>query len=194
MPEPRPSDRWLIDNSAYARAADPAVASVWADEVRAEALVACGPFVIEALFSARDAGELSPLIEELTDGLSYLDADAETWRLAREAQLALAEVAPQLHRRPPVDYLIAAMAHQHHLGVLHYDSDYELISQHSALRFEPRWIVPRGSLARSGEDPLRPIRREITARLARFTRADDLPTLERVIAKLDQELEAAEDR
>jgi hypothetical protein len=30
--------------------------------------------------------------------------------------------------------------------VLHYDSDFDLIAEHTELEFESRWISPRGSL------------------------------------------------
>ena len=183
--------RYLLDTSVYARAAEPAVAAVWTQALRANQIVSCGPFVTEALYSARDAQEVGALIEELTAGLFYLDADAETWRLAREGLLEMAGVAPQFHRRPPVDFLIAALAHQHELSVLHYDSDYDLIGKHTSLRYESRWVVPQGTLDGADLDVLRPYRRGITARLGQFTEPEDAGVFERLIAMLDNEIATA---
>lgn len=41
--------------------------------------------------------------------------------------------------------LIAAAAAEAGVGVLHYDADYDTLA--TVLRFESRWIAPRGSLA-----------------------------------------------
>ncbi|MEX2447351.1 MAG: PIN domain-containing protein [Solirubrobacterales bacterium] len=183
--------RYLIDNSAYARAADPAVAPIWAAALRADRLVSSGPFVIEALYSARNGEELAETLEELTEGVPYLDADAATWKRAHRAQAQMAAVAPQFHRRPPVDFLIAALADRHGLGVLHCDRDYDLLAEHSGLRFESRWAVPPGSLGDAGSDPLRPFRRAVSARLAQFAEAEAQPIFERVIAVLDEEIARA---
>ncbi len=45
----------------------------------------------------------------------------------------------------PADFLTAAIVAQHELGVLHYDSDYDLIADHTSLEFESVWIAPPGS-------------------------------------------------
>ncbi len=141
---------------------------------------------MEALYSARDYDELTDLLEELTTGLRYVDLDGSTWRLAFEAQRRMAAVAPQFHRRPFANYLIAAAAHQHGLAVLHYDRDYDLIRQHAGLRFESRWIAPPGNLDDGPADSLRPLRRAITARLAQFTGPAAEDIYRRVIDLLDE--------
>ncbi len=78
--------------------------------------------------------------------MPYVDLGEPVWRLARNAQLEMARVSARHHRRPPIEYLIAAAAHRHGLGVLHYDRDYELIERHTSLTFEARWVAPAGSL------------------------------------------------
>jgi predicted nucleic acid-binding protein len=176
----------LVDNSTWARVGHPEVAAVWARALGEDRLVACGPFVMEALYSARDLDELTELREELTAGLRYVDLDGSTWWLAFEAQRRMAAVASQFHRRPFADYLIAAAAHQHGFAVLHYDRDYDLIAQHAGLRFESRWIAPPGSLDDGPPDTLRPLRRAITARLAQFTGPAAEDTYRRVIDLLDE--------
>lgn len=180
----------LVDNSVYARLGHPTVATVWCEAQARDELVACGPFVGEALYSARDVAELEQLLEELTLGMRYVGLDDRTWRLAYEAQRRMAAVAPQFHRRPLGDYLVAAAAHQHRLGVLHYDHDFDLLVEHSGLRFESRWVAGPGSLADRGTDALRPLRRAITARLAQLSGAEAASVYAEVVDLLDEALEA----
>lgn len=189
-PPALPQGRNLIDNSVYARAALPEVAPIWAEALRADRLVSSGPLVIEALHSTRST-DLADAFEELTEGLPFILPDGETWHLAHRAQLEMGRVAPEFHRRPPIDYLTAALAHQHDLGVLHYDGDCDLLAEHSGLRFASRWVVPRGTLRETSTSALRPYRRAIRDRLARFTAATDQEALERVIELLDEELRVA---
>jgi hypothetical protein len=42
--------------------------------------------------------------------------------------------------------VLAAIAHQQHVAVLHYDKDYEILGEHSGLSFESDWLAPRGTL------------------------------------------------
>ena len=42
--------------------------------------------------------------------------------------------------------MIAALAHSHGVGVIHYDSDFDVILEMSDLDFESVWLMPRGSL------------------------------------------------
>jgi predicted nucleic acid-binding protein len=143
---PLGSARYLVDNSVYARAHHPLVAPIWSEGLRREQLVSCGPFAAEAVYSARNATEAVELVEELTEGMPYVEVGESAWRLARNAQLELAHISERFHRRPPIDFLIAAAAHEHGLGVLHYDRDYELIEQHTSLSFEARWVAGPGRL------------------------------------------------
>jgi hypothetical protein len=126
------------------------------------------------------------LLEELTEGMPYVELDDSTWRLAFEAQRSMAAVAPQFHRRPFADYLVAATAHQRGLGVLHYDRDYDLLAEYAGLRFESRWVAAPGSLEDRPADALWPLRRAITARLAQFSGSAAENIYRRVIDLLDE--------
>lgn len=108
--------------------------------------MSCGAFAMEALYSGRNAEEVEELHAELTRGMRFVEMDGAIWRSALLAQVELAAVLERFHRRPPIDYLIAATADHHGLGVLHYDGDYDLIAEHSSLEFESRWVVEPGSL------------------------------------------------
>ena len=109
---------YLLDNSVYARSGHPALVDVLRQAATEGRLVACAAFVGEALYSAVDRQNAEAIHDELTVGMSYVDTDERTWRLAHEAQLELARVSARFHRRPPIDFLIAAVAHQHKLAVL----------------------------------------------------------------------------
>lgn len=138
--------RCLLDNSVYARAQHPALACLLAQASASERLVTCGAFVTEAIYSARDGAEAADFHRRLTIAIPYVETDEAVWRLSHRTQLELAQVTERFHRRPPIDYLIAATAHRHGLDVLHYDRDYDLIAEHSSLEFESRWVAEPGTL------------------------------------------------
>jgi predicted nucleic acid-binding protein len=106
-------------------------------------IATCLPFVLEAGYSAR-----SPLDHEaMASGfprLQRVEITPQIERRAVDAQHELALVGH--HRLPPSDILIAVCAHDCGVGVLHYDSDYDVILQHTSLAFESVWLAPRGTL------------------------------------------------
>jgi predicted nucleic acid-binding protein len=141
--------RVLLDNSAWAcvglgglRGAD---RERFERAVRIDELVVCPPFALEALHSARGPEDFKQLAAEL-GGFRHVPADRRTWQIAAEAQAALAADPAVSHRVKPIDLLIAAVADQHALGVLHYDHDYDTISEKTPLTFRSVWIAPRGSI------------------------------------------------
>lgn len=147
------NQRYLIDNSVFGRVAHPAVAPIWQEGIRRELFVTCNPFVLEALQAAESAKDVHDLREELTEGLSYVGPDDQTWELAYNAQEAMAAVSPGWHRASPVDFLLAAIAWREGLTVLHYDHDYDKIEADGGLGFAAKWIAPAGSLEGAGEQP-----------------------------------------
>jgi predicted nucleic acid-binding protein len=138
----------LIDNSAWARVNRPAVSAWWAQALVARRVVGCDAFLIEALYSARSGEHLRRMRSALTEGMPQVRCDERTWKLALDAQERMADAAGLMHRRKPIDFLIAATAHQHGLGVLHYDHDYDLIAEHAGLRFDSVWAAAPGTLDR----------------------------------------------
>jgi predicted nucleic acid-binding protein len=82
-------------------------------------------------------------ISELT-ALPNFHIDERVESKALDAQRQLAIVGR--HRVPPVDLIIAALADSYDLGILHYDHDYEIVSDKTDLRFESVWLMPRGSI------------------------------------------------
>jgi predicted nucleic acid-binding protein len=142
-------DRVLLDNSAWARVGLgklPALTVArWEAAVRRDEIVVCPPFALEALYSATSAAHYAQLQAEL-GGFRQAPADEETWRLAAMTQQRLAENPAVSHRVKPIDLLIAAVAEQQALAVLHYDKDFDLIRRHTPFGFRSIWIAPRGSV------------------------------------------------
>jgi len=114
--------------------------SEWLDQQR---LAVCLPFLLEAGYSARTARDHRELMRRL-EHLPRLPIDSAVERVALDAQRELAAVGH--HRLAPSDLVIAACAHLTGGGVLHYDRDYDLIAEHTRLRFESVWLAEAGSL------------------------------------------------
>lgn len=137
----------LLDNSAWSRllagkAPRERSLQIMAMNDRAE-LAVCLPFLLEAGFSARSAADRSALMRRL-ERLPSVTIDGSVERSALRAQSELTEVGH--HRLSPMDILVAACAHRAEAGVLHYDRDYDLLLEHTSLRFDSEWLVPAGSL------------------------------------------------
>lgn len=113
--------------------------------VRGDRLHASPPFRMEALHSARATTDFALLSNRL-DALHQAEGDSDTWLIAERSQRELAEDPAVSHRISVVDLLLATIASQHGLGVLHYDGDYDLLAAHTSLEFESFWIAPAGSV------------------------------------------------
>jgi predicted nucleic acid-binding protein len=83
-------------------------------------------------------------VAERLDAFEAVAMGAKPWQRARELQELLA-VGGDHRRVPPVDLLIAAVAEQAEVPLVHYDRDYERIARVGALQH--RWLVPDGTLA-----------------------------------------------
>lgn len=140
--------RFLIDNSAWVRLPDTALNPKRRNEVadlfEAGELATCVPFLIEAGYSARSARDYDQPLGELR-ALPHLSIDSDVEALALDTHQHLARVGH--HRLPPVDILVAAIAHRHGVGVLHYDHDYDVIRSKTSLDFESAWLARRGTLS-----------------------------------------------
>jgi predicted nucleic acid-binding protein len=101
------------------------------------------PFLLEAGYSARSAADRKALMERL-DALPRVTVSPDVERTALQAQRELTEVGH--HRLAPIDVIIAACAHRAEAGVLHYDSDYDLLAEHTSLVFESEWLAEPGTL------------------------------------------------
>jgi predicted nucleic acid-binding protein len=139
----------LLDTSVWARLRDGRVAGRAAEELfgrleRGE-LALTEPLLLEMRYSARDAGDFALLAEEL-DALPLLELDNAASQRALEAQAQLAADPGVSHRVKPIDLLVAAVAEQHAVAVLHYDADYQLLADRTDLAFRSVWAAKRGSI------------------------------------------------
>ena len=137
----------LLDNSAWARLGHTSLSQDRADEIadliEHGRIATCLPFLLEAGYSARSARDHSELLDELL-ALPRLAVDAQVEERAIDAQRQLARVGH--HRLPPVDLIVAAVADVNRLGILHYDSDYDVLTEKTDLSFDSVWLAARGSL------------------------------------------------
>lgn len=133
----------LVNNSAWARRHHELVRERLAGLFEAGEVTVCLPFLLEAGYSARSQGDHGRLHADLR-ALPCAGIDSEVEGLALEAQAGLARIGH--HRLPPNDLVIAACAHRAGAGVLHYDRDYDLIAEHTELKFASEWLAPAGSL------------------------------------------------
>ncbi len=86
------------------------------------------------------------LLAEELGGFRQLNGDGQTWQLATAAQAALAADPGVSHRVKPTDLLLAAIADQNAVGILHYDHDYDIIRGHAPVADRSVWIAERGSI------------------------------------------------
>ena len=147
--DPRLSGLTLLDTSVWARLRDgrisgPAAERLYTRLERGE-LAVTEPLVLEMRYSARDATDFKLLAEEL-DAMPLLSLEASAIRRSLEAQAQLAALPDVSHRVKPIDLLVAAVAEHHSSAVLHYDTDYELLAEHTDLAFDSVWAARRGSL------------------------------------------------
>ncbi|CAN5285604.1 type II toxin-antitoxin system toxin ribonuclease C21 [soil metagenome] len=132
---------YLADKSALTRIAVEAVRPRL-ESLLVEGLVAtCGVIDLEVGYSARDAKTHAAVRQERR-ALPRAPLNDEVFDRALEVQGLLA--ARGHHRLPIPDLLIAASAERAHLTVLHYDADFERISEVTHQPHE--WIVRRGTL------------------------------------------------
>ena len=137
----------LLDNSAWARLDQAALAQDRADEIadwlEEGRIATCLAFLLEAGYSARNARDHDALLADLMS-LPNLSIDERVEARAIEAQRQLARAGH--HRLPPVDLIISALADTHELGVLHYDHDFEIVREKTDLWFDSVWLARRGSI------------------------------------------------
>lgn len=137
----------LLDNSAWSRITSGTLlgerAATVASWIERRELATCLPFLLEAGYSARSAEDHRAKMDDL--GLLpsvRLTSTIEKHALRAQRELALVGH----HRLPPINVMIAACAHEAEAGVLHYDSDYDILASRTSLEFDSEWLGPRGTL------------------------------------------------
>jgi len=140
----------LLDTSVWARLRDGRLTGRAAehlyDRLEDGELALTEPLVLEMRYSARDGSDFVLLAEEL-DALPLLALDSHAIHRALQAQAQLAAAPGVSHRVKPIDLLVAGVAERHDVAVLHYDADYDLLTDQTDLVFESVWAVTRGSVS-----------------------------------------------
>ena len=135
--------RYLVDTSAAARMHHGLVAERVAPLITAGLVATCAPLDFEALFSARGLQDYEQIRADRQAAYEYLPVLDEHWQRALEVQRSLARVSRE-RDVALTDLLVAAVAEQHRITVLHYDSDYDTISEFIDL--QAQWVVERGNI------------------------------------------------
>ena len=132
---------YLIDKSALARMQQQAIAERLGPIIEDGEAATCALIELEVLYSARNAAAHERLRRRRELAYERVELAETTFERAIEVQGLLARTGR--HRIPIPDLVIAAAAEQAGLTVLHYDSDFDAISDVTGQAVE--WVVPRGS-------------------------------------------------
>jgi predicted nucleic acid-binding protein len=132
---------YLLATSVLTRLRHPAVRAAL-DEPAREGRCA-RPMIcdLELGYTARNGSEWREIMAGL-DGFALIDTTADHVRRALQVQRVLAERSQRGRKIP--DLLVAAAAEQRGLTVLHYDADFDRITEVTG---QPcQWVVPAGSV------------------------------------------------
>ncbi len=133
----------LADTSALARLRHSSVASVLGPLIEAGLVGTCGVIEFELGWAARTADEFDDIRADRQAGYEWLATHDEDWQRALQVQAALWRRG-QIRAVGFPDLLIAAVAERERLTILHYDSDYDLITRVTGQAAQ--WVVPRGTV------------------------------------------------
>jgi predicted nucleic acid-binding protein len=132
----------LIDKSALARMIHEPVQKRLTPIIEAGAAATCAIIDLEVLYSAKNHVEHSRIRRRRE--LAYESVPVTEAALARAIDVQGQLSRSGRHRVPIPDLIIAAVAEAGGLTVLHYDSDYDVISEVTSQPVE--WVVERGSV------------------------------------------------
>lgn len=142
------STRYLMDMSAWARLQHPRLPTTRSEHV-AQAMLdgrihACPPFLLELGHSARNHRDYASLMALVEDAMPLvpLTEMAVDDALRMQEQLAVSSH----HRVKANDLLIAAIAVENGLTVLHMDKHYPIIADRVAGELSVEWLAPPKAL------------------------------------------------
>jgi len=135
--------RYLADKSSLTRFHRSSVANVLAPRIEAGLVATCAVVEFEMLWSTRSPAEFDDVRRDRGLSFEWLSIEEADWRRVLDVQQQLWRTGA-MRKVPLPDLLVAAVAERHRLTVVHYDTDFELIS---ALTGQPtEWVVSRGSV------------------------------------------------
>jgi predicted nucleic acid-binding protein len=134
---------YLADTSALARMRHPPVAAVLVPLIEAGLVGTCGVIEFGLGWATRGSEEFDLVRADRDAGYEWLATHDEDWRRALDVQARLWRGGRMRAVGLP-DLLVAAVAERERVTVLHYDGDYDLITEVTG---QPtQWVVPRGSV------------------------------------------------
>lgn len=183
----------LLDLSAWARSSHPDTRERWSRLVRADEL-ACHPvFAVELLHNSISPQDYHELRRDIDGAFDWVWPSRDTAQLALQLQRRMAESEACGQRVKTADLLIAALAVEHGMGVVHYDKDYDAIREWGGEAFVSEWLAPRGSLegsAESRKNTRHVYRKAFGERMVELQEDADLDVWPKLIAWLDEQLKA----
>ncbi|MDE2983939.1 MAG: PIN domain nuclease [Gemmatimonadota bacterium] len=133
---------YLIDKSALARMPDPRVQARLVPILEAGEAATCAMIDLEVLYSARNGREHSRTRERRALAYRYVELTEAMFQRAIDVQGLLALRGQ--HRVPLPDLMVAAVAEQAGMVLLHYDRDFDRIAAVTGQAVE--WVVPGGTV------------------------------------------------
>ncbi|MXW19099.1 MAG: PIN domain nuclease [Gemmatimonadetes bacterium] len=133
---------YLIDKSALARMPDPRVQARLVPILEAGEAATCAMIDLEVLYSTRNAREHSRTRKRRALAYRYVELTEAMFQRAIDVQGLLALRGQ--HRVPLPDLIVAAVAEQAGMVLLHYDRDFDRIASVTGQAVE--WVVPRGTV------------------------------------------------
>lgn len=131
----------LADASAFARVHQPHVHAAAAPLIASGRIALCDPVIHELGFTARNAADYDEIMSRVG---TFELAPTTGGDFGRALEIQRSLVRRGHHRAVSlVDALVAAIAESRGLIVLHYDADFDLISDITGQHAE--WIVERGT-------------------------------------------------
>lgn len=133
---------YLIDKSALARMPDPRVQARLVPILEAGEAATCAMIDLEVLCSVRNAREHGRARDRRALAYRYVELTEAMFQRAIDVQGLLTERGQ--HRIPLPDLIVAAVAEQAGMVLLHYDRDFDRIAAVTGQAVE--WVVPRGTV------------------------------------------------
>ena len=125
--------RYLADTSIWSWANKPQrpdIRQKLAQRVAADEVVTCVPVALEVMHRPETSLKYEQQFTALLDPLDWLPLTEKVSERAMEVQRLLAAKSDGAHRRPPTDFLIAAVAEVHENVVLWcFDKDFRMICE-----------------------------------------------------------------
>jgi predicted nucleic acid-binding protein len=130
---------WLIDKSALVRLGESPEREQWTERIQRGLVRIATVTVLEAGYSARSARDLEEVLHR--PPVAMMPVEYVTPAAENRAVAVLEELAARgMHRAPSIpDLMVAAVAEQARLVVLHLDKDFELIAEVTGQTVQRLW-------------------------------------------------------